>query len=70
RPIDHLGIPNAEYDAIVCMPSIEISSICSSLSSISDTVTISVLKQVVTSSAKGDIGSGNITCKQRSLTDK
>ncbi|KAL2927131.1 Proliferating cell nuclear antigen [Bienertia sinuspersici] len=67
---DHLGIPDAEYDAIVRMPSVEFSGICSSLSSIGDTVTISVSKQGVTFSSKGDIGSGNITCKQSSSTDK
>ncbi|XP_057523665.1 proliferating cell nuclear antigen-like [Amaranthus tricolor] len=63
---DHLGIPDAEYDAIVRMPGLEFANICSSLSSIGDTVTISVSKQGVTFSAKGDIGSGNITCKQTS----
>ncbi|XP_021769121.1 proliferating cell nuclear antigen-like [Chenopodium quinoa] len=67
---DHLGIPDAEYDAIVRMPSSEFSSICSSLSSIGDTVTITVSKQGVTFSTKGDIGSGNITCRQNSSTEK
>lgn len=34
---DHLGIPDAEYDAIVRMPSTEFANICTSLSSIGDT---------------------------------
>lgn len=34
---DHLGIPDAEYDAIVRMPGLEFANICTSLSSIGDT---------------------------------
>ncbi|KAL9226658.1 hypothetical protein vseg_002445 [Gypsophila vaccaria] len=67
---DHLGIPEAEYDAIVQMPASEFANICSSLSSIGDTVTISVSKEGVTFSTKGDIGSGNITCRRNTSTDK
>lgn len=67
---DHLGIPDVEYDAIVRMPSSEFSGICSSLATIGDTVTISVSKQGVTFSTKGDIGSGNITCRQNTSSEK
>lgn len=37
---EHLGIPDAEYHAIVRMPSAEFSRICKDLSSIGDTGTI------------------------------
>lgn len=67
---DHLGIPDVDYDAIVRMPASEFASICSSLATIGDTVTISVSKQGVTFSTKGDIGTGNITCRQNSSTEK
>lgn len=34
---EHLGIPDAEYHAIVRMPSVEFARICKDLSSIGDT---------------------------------
>ena len=37
---EHLGIPEAEYDAIVRMPSAEFARLCKDLSSIGDTGTI------------------------------
>jgi proliferating cell nuclear antigen len=37
---EHLGIPEAEYHAIVTMPSAEFSRICKDLSSIGDTGTV------------------------------
>ncbi|GMH30570.1 hypothetical protein Nepgr_032413 [Nepenthes gracilis] len=67
---DHLGIPEAEFDAIVRMPSTEFAGICQSLSTIGDTVTISVSKQGITFSTKGDIGTGNITCRQNTSVEK
>ncbi|KAI3819515.1 hypothetical protein L1987_13355 [Smallanthus sonchifolius] len=44
---EHLGIPEAEYHAIVRMPSSEFARICKDLSSIGDTVVISVTKEGV-----------------------
>merc|ERR1711935_893484 len=41
---EHLGIPDTEYAATVKMPSAEFMRICRDLSSIGDTVTISVSK--------------------------
>ncbi|KAL8171592.1 hypothetical protein V2J09_023396 [Rumex salicifolius] len=67
---DNLGIPEAEYDAVVRMPAGEFASICHSLTAIGDTVTISVSKQGVTFSVKGDIGNGNITCRHNTSVDK
>ncbi|KAL3518107.1 hypothetical protein ACH5RR_020696 [Cinchona calisaya] len=57
---EHLGIPEAEYHAIVSMPSAEFSRICKDLSSIGDTVVILMTKEGVKFSTRGDIGSANI----------
>lgn len=67
---EHLGIPDAEYHAIVRMPSSEFARICKDLSSIGDTVVISVTKEGVKFSTRGDIGSANIVCRQNTTVDK
>ncbi|KAJ0553146.1 putative proliferating cell nuclear antigen, PCNA [Helianthus annuus] len=67
---EHLGIPEAEYEAIVRMPSSEFARICKDLSSIGDTVVISVTKEGVKFSTKGDIGTANIVCRQNTSVDK
>ncbi|EHA8590113.1 Proliferating cell nuclear antigen [Cocos nucifera] len=63
---EHLGIPDAEYHAIVRMPSAEFARICKDLSSIGDTVT----KEGVKFSTAGDIGTANIVCRQNKTVDK
>lgn len=100
---EHLGIPEAEYHAIVRMPSAEFARICKDLSSIGDTgtvfslsnlgvqklsifllsvefltfwvymgfsVVISVTKEGVKFSTRGDIGTANIVCRQNTTVDK
>ncbi|PKU74198.1 proliferating cell nuclear antigen-like [Dendrobium catenatum] len=67
---EHLGIPDAEYHAIVRMPSLEFSRICKDLSSIGDTVVISVTKEGIKFSTRGDIGNANIVCRQNTTVDK
>ncbi|KAG6415450.1 hypothetical protein SASPL_122861 [Salvia splendens] len=67
---EHLGIPEAEYHAIVRMPSAEFARICKDLSSIGDTVVISVTKEGVKFSSRGDIGTANIVCRQNTTVDK
>ncbi|KAG6416378.1 hypothetical protein SASPL_123807 [Salvia splendens] len=67
---EHLGLPEAEYHAIVRMPSVEFSRICKDLSSIGDTVAISVTKEGVKFSSTGDIGTANILCRQNTTIDK
>ncbi|XBH65456.1 hypothetical protein VPH35_119047 [Triticum aestivum] len=67
---EHLGIPDSEYQAIVRMPSSEFSRICKDLSSIGDTVIISVTKEGVKFSTAGDIGTANIVCRQNTTVDK
>ncbi|KAL2239513.1 UNVERIFIED_CONTAM: Proliferating cell nuclear antigen [Sesamum indicum] len=67
---EHLGIPEAEYHAIVRMPSAEFARICKDLSSIGDTVVISVTKEGVKFSTRGDIGTANVVCRQNTTVDK
>lgn len=67
---EHLGIPETEYEAIVKMPSAEFSRICKDLSTIGDTVVISVTKEGVKFSTGGDIGNANIVCRQNTSVDK
>merc|ERR1712216_762270 len=67
---EHLGIPETEYAATVKMPSAEFARICRDLSSIGDTVGISVTKDGVKFSTTGDIGEANITVRQNSEDDK
>ncbi|CAN6233033.1 unnamed protein product [Urochloa humidicola] len=67
---EHLGIPDSEYQAIVRMPSAEFQRICKDLSSIGDTVVISVTKEGVKFSTSGEIGSANIVCRQNQTVDK
>ena len=67
---EHLGIPDSEYQAIVRMPSAEFMRICKVLSGIGDTVVISVTKEDVKFSTSGEIGSGNIVCRQNKTIDK
>nr|KAJ0191747.1 hypothetical protein LSAT_V11C800418020 [Lactuca sativa] len=67
---EHLGIPEAEYHAIVRMLSAEFARICKDLSSIGDTVVISVTKEGVKFSTRGDIGTANVVCRQNTTVDK
>ncbi|GMI84094.1 A. THALIANA PROLIFERATING CELL NUCLEAR ANTIGEN 2, proliferating cell nuclear antigen 2 [Hibiscus trionum] len=67
---EHLGIPEAEYQSIVRMPSAEFARICKDLSSIGDTVVISVTKEGVKFSTRGDIGTANIVLRQNTSVDK
>jgi len=66
---EHLGIPENDYDSTVKMPSAEFQRICKDLSSIGDTVEISVTKDAVKFATNGDIGSANVLCKQNKTAD-
>lgn len=66
---EQLGIPDSEYDATVKMPSAEFQRICKDLSTIGDTVTISVQKDSVKFSTKGDIGAATVMCRQNKSAD-
>lgn len=67
---EHLGIPDNEYDATVKLPSAEFQRIVRDLSTIGDTVEISVTKDSVKFGTTGDIGSASIMCRQNKTADK
>jgi len=67
---ENLGIPDTEYSATVHMSSTEFKRICADLSSIGDTVEISVTKDGVKFATSGDIGAANVICRQNNAVDK
>lgn len=67
---EHLAVPETEYHARIKMPANEYQRICRDLSSIGDTVTLTVSKDGVRFSTSGDIGSANITCRHSTTADK
>ena len=66
---EHLGIPDQDYDAVIKMPSHELSRIIRDLSQFGDTVTIACTKDGVRFSCNGDSGSGSITLRNSSSVD-
>jgi proliferating cell nuclear antigen len=67
---EHLGIPDTEYKATIKMPAAEFQRICRDLTILGDTVLISATKEGVKFSVSGELGSGNIMCKQGGEIDK
>jgi len=65
-----LGIPEPEYTAEIQMPAAEFKKVCSDLSTIGDTVTISANKDGVKFSVTGDSGNGSITVRENNKADK
>ncbi|KAF9675426.1 hypothetical protein SADUNF_Sadunf09G0031100 [Salix dunnii] len=61
---------DTKYHAIVKMPSAEFARICKDRASIGDTVVISVTKEDVKFSTRGDIGTANIVLRQNTTVDK
>jgi len=61
---EHLGIPSTDYKCVVKMPSAEFRRICNEIQVIGDTVQITACKDSVKFSVSGDMGTGNITCRQ------
>jgi proliferating cell nuclear antigen len=66
---EHLQIPEANHEAIVKLPAQEFNRICRDLSSISESVVITVNKEGVKFHASGELGNGNITLKPSSSVD-
>jgi proliferating cell nuclear antigen len=58
-----LGVPETEYKCIVTMPATEFQRIIRDISVLGDNCTISVSKEGVKFTVKGDIGTGNILRK-------
>ena len=67
---DHMGVPeNAEYAAVINMPSNEYRRIFTDLSVIGDTITVEATKQMVSFYVKGDIGKGSLSIQQSDGAD-
>ena len=66
---EHLGIPETEYSATVRMPSAEFQRICKDLSSIGDTVELSVTKDGIQFMTGGDIGNASVVCRPTNVMD-
>lgn len=67
---EQLGIPDTKYDCTVKMSSKEFRTIVSDLAPIGDTCTIAVTKEGVQFSVSGDIGTANVTVKQKSSVEE
>ncbi|XP_065174573.1 proliferating cell nuclear antigen-like [Sycon ciliatum] len=68
--MEHLGIPDTDYDAVVHMPSHEFQRICRDLGQFGESVTIACTKDGIRFGASGDNLSGNITLRQNASVDK
>jgi len=66
---EHLGIPDADHDASVKIPSAEFQRICRDLSQIGESVTIDVAKEGVTFKSNGELGKGSVTLKPTGSVD-
>uniref|UniRef100_A0A915PHM1 DNA sliding clamp PCNA n=1 Tax=Setaria digitata TaxID=48799 RepID=A0A915PHM1_9BILA len=58
---EHLGIPEQDYSAVVCMPSAEFQKTCRDLAMFSDSLMITVTKAGIVFTGKGDTGSSTVT---------
>lgn len=67
---EHLGIPDTEHEAVVKMPAGEFQRICRDLSTIGDSVVISVSKDGVKFAVQGEMGKGNVMLRPNASVDK
>lgn len=67
---EHMEVPDTKYDAIVRMPSSEYLRIVRDLTTIGDTVKMSVTKDAIRFSVEGDIGSANINVRSNMSAEK
>lgn len=68
--MEHLGIPETDYDAVVRMPSHEFQRICRDLGQFGESVIISCTKDGIRFASQGDNLSGNVTLRQNACVDK
>ena len=61
---EQLGIPDANYSAIVRITSSEYRRICTDLSALGDSMTLEVSQDGIKFEVEGDIGKGSINLKQ------
>lgn len=67
---EHMHVPEAEYQAVVRMPTAEYRRIFTDLAVIGETVTIEACKQSVAFSVEGDIGVGALNLAQSDAADE
>ncbi|KAH6691642.1 proliferating cell nuclear antigen [Plectosphaerella plurivora] len=67
---EHLGIPDTDYAAEISMNSAEFKRICTDLGAMSESVTIDASKDTIKFTCSGDIGSGSVSLRSTSNTDK
>jgi proliferating cell nuclear antigen len=67
--IEHLAVPDASYDVNVRMSAAEFQRICRDLQNISESVTISAIKDCLKFSAEGEIANGSVLVRQNSSVD-
>jgi proliferating cell nuclear antigen len=61
---EHMVIPDVEYDSSVKMPSAEFSRLIRDMSTLGETVSLSIKEDEVTFLTKGDMGQANVTLKE------
>mmetsp|Transcript_42749 Transcript_42749/g.101755 ORF Transcript_42749/g.101755 Transcript_42749/m.101755 type:complete len:260 (+) Transcript_42749:1959-2738(+) len=61
---EQLGIPDTEYNATICLTSLEYKRICTDMSTLGDTMDIGISKEGLKFEIDGDIGKGNIILRQ------
>jgi len=66
---ESLNVPDKKYDCQVKMPSKEFRTIISDLAALGDNCTISVSKDGVNFSVSGDMGTANVSVRQRTAAD-
>eukprot|EP00918_Siedleckia_nematoides_P057719 GHVU01125812.1.p1 GENE.GHVU01125812.1~~GHVU01125812.1.p1 ORF type:complete len:166 (-),score=30.82 GHVU01125812.1:155-652(-) len=66
---EHLGVPEAEFDVTVDMPSNEFKRICSDMATFSDKMVITVNKESIEFAIVGDVGGGTVVLRKRAKTD-
>ena len=67
--MEHLAVPDASYDVTVRMSSSEFQRIVRDLQNISESVTISAIKDCLKFAAEGEIANGTILVSQNTATD-
>lgn len=67
--IEHLSVPEAAYDVNVRMSASEFQRICRDLQNISESVTISAIKDCLKFSSEGELSNGSIVVRQNAAVD-
>lgn len=62
--VETLGIPEAEYDAVVTMPAADFQRICKDLTGFGETIAVSVVKGAIKFHVSGDVGDASVTVTQ------